>query len=532
MNQAKEEIQQIVIDAWKKIFVENYLEVPVSIDCNSDFFKIGGHSMLATQMIFNLNEELNTNIQLKDFFADPTVASLSDLILNRSGSSPLKEFLREEEFQSGSISPYQSGIWRIEKKLPNTPLNNVITGLKIYGDLNEEYLEMSLNNLIERHTSLRMNFNVQGDYQYVGSDKEIRLIKKCLNGTFNKKKESIVNIAKELWKEEFNLENDVKLKAILIKLAHNESVLLLCSHHLVVDGVSSQILIKDLINFYKSYKNLDFPELPEHHANYLDYSRFIEKKINQIDEDVVSWKNRLRDGNSNLSFPVVNKAKSAGSLVHKRNTVNVDIEKKSLDSLERFCRGKGVSLFSLCLTAYMILLRRYSDSSSINIGTVLPNRIYPEVQNTVGQFSNNSVISSQISYDLYTGEVLENVNNSLKFALSYQEIPFDQLYSDLDSNLYETMIVFNHLNRSYYSDKDINIEKIELDNIRNVISISPLKIALNIERSESGMQVIFEFNNSKFEHETIKEMLNNYLEILNQISNPINKEYRVRDLLK
>lgn len=426
-----------------KIWVEVLRLEQISVYDN--FFEIGGHSLLGTQVISRIRDTYQLDLPLRRLFDAPTVASL--------GESIETELKQNSEWQTWAISPItrnknlplsfgQQRLWFLEQLLPDSPFYNFPQTFRLFGQVNLRALEQSLNEIVRRHEVLRTTFGLSNGQpvQIIAPALSVPIHLVDLRSPSVSFRESLSESQKDTeiqrlmiqeFQQPFNINRGPLLRATLLQLDAEEYLLLLSIHHIVFDGWSVSVLFRELTLLYQAFANgLPSPlaELPIQYADFAVWQRqWLQGKV--ISEQLVYWKQQLADLPilelpSNRPRPAIQTYRGARQ--------PLALSKSLSEALTRFSQQEGVTLYMTLLAAFQTLLFCYTNSEDILVGSLIANRHHQQIENLIGFFVNTLVLRSDFSGSPSFRQLLKQVREVTLEAYAHQDIPFEKLVEELE----------------------------------------------------------------------------------------------------
>jgi len=470
----------------------------------------------AQQTIFPMDN--NTDIQAK-------IANLSpekkELLLRRLAEKQLTQenkIVRNNDCNSYPASFTQTRFWFLNQLEPDSPVYNMPKALKFSQELKIENIKQALNQIITRHETLRTTFRSEnGELKQIIAENwslELPIINLTEEDNFEK-------LATEIIEKPFNLAQDLMLRATLFRLANNEYILLLVNHHIISDGWSSKIIIKELLTCYETLEKRTTNTLPELPIQYGDFARWQKKQFEQrlYKKQLEYWKEKLSGQLPILNLPTDKKRPLIPSYQGKSISflLNNEIQKK----LKQISQQEKVTLSMLLLAAFQVLLYRYTGQEDIIIGSPIAGRKKLETENLIGCFLNTLALRNQLNSNLSFRQFLQQVKQVSLEAYENQDLPFEKLIEELqpDRNLSQSpifQVMFNFLNTPENSSLNCPSfkERINLKQNRALFDLT-----LYVRQKQAGIEITFEYSTDLFESATIERMTRHFQMLLRGIIN-------------
>uniref|UniRef100_UPI0004916139 non-ribosomal peptide synthetase n=1 Tax=Tenacibaculum ovolyticum TaxID=104270 RepID=UPI0004916139 len=515
VEECKTSTEKIIKTIWGKVLQRK------PIGASDDFFEKGGHSLLAMRVKSAIQKQMKIQLDIKDLFVYTKLNELAAHIDKEPISEEVNEITIQKRPERIPLSYAQERLWFIDT-LEGSTEYNVSSVLQLKGNLNKTLLESSLREIVNRHETLRSLIKEDKDIPYLdflSSENWTIDFKDSIEDTrLNEEIELLTS-------KPFNLAEDFKLRAHIIQQASNVNMLVLVMHHIASDGWSESILVEELLELYEAGINNKTPKLPELKIQYTDYILWQQKKKHTLEDQTNYWKNQLADV-TKLNFPtdytnVVNPSNDG-------NSVLTTINKNLLDKLKLLSTNNGSTLYITLLSAFKILLYKYTGQQDICVGTPVAGRTSQEIENLIGFFINMLVIRSEVKPEINFTKFLSEVKNTSLDAYTNQEIPFEKVVEatvkqrDIsDRNpLYQVLFNFQNTPRV----QEILLGDLEVD----FIEPSTLKVKADLHfivaehPGNDGLILEVEYPTDSYKKSTIERLVSHYIQLLDSVvENPM-----------
>lgn len=423
--------------------------------------------------------------------------------------------VHEEFVVPASIA--QERFWLLDRLEPGNTSLNMPLALDIKGKLNEEVLRAAVREIVSRHEILRTTFCLEGTkpIQVIGADPEPSFETIDLSGRPDRVDEKDRLLLSEAH-EQFDLVRGPLFRCRLIKLEDRHHVLLLTLHHIICDGWSNGVLVREIGQAYESLSNgceVRLPELPIQYADYAVWQRDWLKSAS-FDEQVSYWKGKLGSELPALDLPTDFPRKSSG-------TSHGAIESLLLPhGLTRAIKALGhreeLTNYMIFLGAFKVLLGLYSRQEEILIGSPTANRFPPETESLIGPFANTLLLKSDLSGDPTIRQFLSRTREVVLGAFSNSEVPFERLIETVRpaqgrrfGQLFQVLFIYQ---AAFMQPMEFN--DVRIDPIRSVSPGSIFDLSLGVVERGEGVRLQLEYNTDLFRSETIRGMLGDIEKIL------------------
>ena len=512
-------IEEILASIWG-----NILSID-SVGVHDNFFTLGGHSLLATQVISRVRDTFGLELPLRNLFAAPTIAELAEQVENslHSGQS-IKTLLLLPIPRSESIplSFAQARLWFLDQLQPNSAFYNIPLALHLCGQLNIPALESSINKIIQRHEALRTNFaTIEGQpVQVIASTKDLKLLVVDLRDLPESEREIEAQrfVNKEA-NQPFNLELEPLFRGMVLQLGETEYILLLTMHHIISDGWSLGVFVRELTEFYKDFcaeKPSILPELPVQYADFAVWQRqWLQGEILEIQLDY--WKQQLKNTPNLLELPTDRPRPAVQTF--RGGYYYTALSKKLSAELTTLSKQAGVTLFMTLLAAFQTLLSRLSGQDDIVVGTPVAGRNRREIEGLIGFFVNTLLLRTDLSGNPNFEQLLGRVKEVALQAYTHQDLPFEQLVDVLQPT---RDLSYTPLFQVMFALDDALVPSVELPELTvkpYAVEISTAKfdLTLSMENTADGLVAEWEYNVDLFDQATIARMTGHFQTLLEGI---------------
>jgi len=507
--------QQIAV-LWAEIL---HLE---KIGVLDNFFDLGGHSLLATQIMSRIRQTFEIDIPLRVLFESPTIAGLAEAvqasprITGGPQEPPLVPMPRDERIQ---LSFAQQRLWFLDQLEPDSPFYNIPSAIRLQGRLDFNAFQQAITQVVKRHETLRTTFKVfEGEpYQVIAPESAINILKLDLTDySEDEREEKARELAREEAQKPFNLSKGPLFRVTLIRLSSTETVVLFTMHHIISDGWSISVLIREVITLYQaSVTNtpVQLPALPIQYADYAKWQRtWLQGKV--LEMQLMYWEKQLQNIPSILELPTDYPRPAVQSFNGATHTK--DIPRHVQEALEQLSRHYDVTMFMMLLAAFQSLLYRYTTQSDIVVGTPIANRNRAETEGLIGFFANTLVMRTDFSSDPTLPELLKLVREMSLNAYAHQDVPFEMLVERLQTKrdpshtpLFQVMFVLQNL-----PAQTERLEQLTLSTVDTESGTANFDLTMGIVERKDGLNITIEFNTDLFKSSTISRMLDHFQTLL------------------
>ncbi len=452
--------------------------------------------------------------------------ALESKALEKASNSSL-ETTEEEQEENVFLLPLsfaQQRMWFMERLQPEKCLYNLAFPTRLTGRVNVAALEKSFNAITERHETLRTTFTlVEGQpMQVIAQSQKIKLpIIELSHISQAEQTARVDELIKAHAQQVFDLKSGPLLRVGLIQLNDTESILLLTAHHIVFDGWSMGIFLKELEGFYDAFcgdQSFTLPELP------IQYGDFAVWQRNRLQGDTLEthaayWQEKLSGTLPVLALPCDRPRPKSQTYAGAVDLFS--LPKPLTQALLAFAQREGSTLFMVLLTAFNILLYRYSGQEDLLVGTPIANRNQAEIEGLIGVFINTLVLRSDLSGNPSVRELLRRVRQTTLEAYSHQDFPFEKIIESLQldrdlgqSPLFQVMLVLQNQPINDLKLANLKLSAIEFEN-----PISQFDLTVSLAETEQGLLGRLEYSTDLFDQSTIFRLWGHFQTLLENIVN-------------
>jgi amino acid adenylation domain-containing protein len=507
------EAERLVSEVWAETLgVER-------VGVHDDFFELGGHSLLATRVVGRLQQALDVDVPLRLLFERPTVAELTDAIraLPRRRTTITRLVRHRDADGEFAVlaSPGQERLWFLSQLDPGAHRASLVQGgLLIEGRVELEPLDAALRALAARHESLRTVFRQSRDrlHQVVLPVSAVRVETARLAGL-----DDLPRLVEEAARP-FDLARGPLLRVSLAELGDARQVLLVTMHHIVTDGWSLGVLVRELATLYEALSQGRrteglLPELPLQYADYAVWQRELTEGPDR-ERLLVYWRSALAE-----LPPLGLMADRPSRHGYQGGRARIELPAGLVRRLEELGREEGATLFMVLLAGLQVVLARHSRQRDFGIGSPIAGRLRPEVADVVGFFVNTVVLRSNLSGDPTFRELVRRVRSTCLDAYAHQELPFEQLVEVLQParDLGRAPLV-----QAFFALQNEAVPDLELPGVRLKALELPrdsaiFDLSLMLHPGEHGLWGWLEYRRDLFEEATARRLVGHIARLLEDV---------------
>jgi amino acid adenylation domain-containing protein len=515
----RSDLEEAITELWQEVLGLEQVGV------HDDFFELGGHSLLATQIISRLRDTYQVELPLRRIFENPKVSGLAEIIdEGREEARP--------EAAAPSIQPVpregglplsfgQQRLWFLDQLEPGSPLYNNFAAVRLRGALDIVAMGRSLNEIAQRHETLRTIFDEREGQptQIIAPDPAFSLpVIDLTHLTAAEQELRIQELAVEEARTPFDLTEGPLMRITLLRLDDTEHVAFMTMHHIVSDGWSLVVFIRELATLYEAFsegRTSPLPDLPIQYVDYVYWQRdWLRGEVleNQLDY----WEAQLAhppvlDLPTDRPRPAIQTSQGANQWFELTPSLR--------EGLDELSRAEHATLFMTLMAALQALLHRYSGQEDITVGTPIANRNRSETEGLIGFLLNTLVVRTDLSGDPAFRELLAQVREAALEAYAHQDLPFEMLVEKLQperdmsrSPLFQVMFDLQDEPLSTQELAGLTLEPLQVDN-----GTAKFDLALSMEQGEDCLGGYLNYNTGLFQHDTIARMLGHFQMLLEGI---------------
>ena len=486
------------------------------VGTGTSFFELGGHSLLAIRVLSRLREAFGVSLPVKALFEAPTVAALAAAVTAARRESalralpPLTAAVRGERLP---LSFPQQRLWFMERLAPDNSTYNMPFACEIRGALDLAALAASLTAVAGRHEILRSRFlEVDGQpWQEIAPAAPFPLALVDLSALpAERRRPVLARLGREEAARTFDLGRGTLLRAGLVRLAADDHVLLLTQHHIVSDGVSGEILQRDLSLLYAAAVADRPSPLPAQRVQYGDFALWQRAwPEGMLEGQLAYWRETLA-GLATLEVPTDHPRPPV--LTFRGRTEPVVIPAATAAAMRELARAHGVTLFMAFLAVWQALLQRLSGQPDLAVGTPVANRNRPEIEEVVGFFVNMLALRTDFRGAPSFGELLERVRRVAMAAYDHTDVPFERLVDELSPgrDLSRQPLVQVMFTLEGSPPAALTLPGVEVEVLNLAGTVAKFDLTLELFAADEGFTGHIEYNSDLFDRPSVARLAGHY----------------------
>lgn len=444
-------------------------------------------------------------------------------LLEQEGVPLLHGITPQKDVLEAPLSYAQQRLFFLQQLEPDSPAYNLPRVFRVRGKLNIPVLERALTEIVRRHGVLRTTFQARGDsqVQVIHPAYEVSVPVTPLDHLPEAGREiRIQELAAEEGRRAFDLLRGPLLRTVLLRLAEDDHVAFFTLHHIVSDGWSTGVLIKEIQTLYTAYSEGKASPLPELPIQYSDYARWQRESLDGelFQRQIAYWRERLRGAPATLTVP----GDRPRPLVRRYHGAvqGLRLPTELSEELKKISREHNATLFMTLLAAFDILLCFCTKQTDIVVGTPVAGRTRAELEPLIGFFINTLVLRADLSGDPTFVELLQRVKSDSLAALAHQEVPFDKLVEELSPQrslshtpLFQVAFTLQKRSRAMLALPGLTMSPIGTER-----GTTQYDLALNMVDTDSGVTGSIEYDTDLFDAATITRTIEHFETALRHIA--------------
>ena len=431
----------------------------------------------------------------------------------REIASPIARALRAERLP---LSFAQERLWFIDQLEPESAAYNIPHAVRLTGSLQVAALEQSVNEMVRRHEVLRTSFvdSAGQPAQQIAAESRVELPLVDLRSLSESEQRVIADrLMREQARRPFDLRHAPLLRVQLVQLAETEHEFLFTMHHIVSDGWSTGVLVREVGVLYPAYLSGERSPLAELAIQYADFAVWQRERLQGevLDAELSYWKQQLAEAPEVLELPA---DRARPRLESFRGAVQSFVLSETLSrGLRELSQQSGTTLFMTVLAAFKALLYRYTGQTDILVGTPVANRNRLEIEPLIGFFVNTLVLRTRVTPNASFRELLQQEKEVVLGAQAHQELPFERLVQELaperslsHAPLFQVMLVLDNA-----PTRKLELPALKLETVDEDSATAKFDLTLVLTTRESGeFDGEIKYNAALFDETTIGRLAQSF----------------------
>jgi amino acid adenylation domain-containing protein len=517
-----------VASAWYKVLKKENLGL------NSNFFAIGGHSLLGARIINRLEQELEVDLVFSNLVKHPTIRQLAAYIDAKLGAGLKTTFKPIEPVPTAayySVTHAQKRLWVLSQLQEGSIAYNEFDAIVFMGELDSLAFEKAFLALVERHEILRTTFAfVKGELK--------QLVHDFTNSQFDfrqmnwinvpDKRVAIATLAQNESETPFRLDQGPLLRAKLVQLEKHEHVFLFATHHTLCDEWSRNVMIKELLTLYGNFQREEPIALPPLKIHYKDYAHWYRQfeETNEFQQHRDYWLTQMSGEIPSLELPLDQPRPKLRT--YKGAIRHFSISKERHKLLTQLGQQQETTLFMNLLAVVFSLLHRYTGQKDIIIGSSRAGRNHIDLEDQIGLYVHTLAIRTQFDNNENFKSLLKKVKEATLGAYEHELYPFDQLVDELNtrremsrSALFDVMVDLHNTRNPH--EQGMQLSGVKMVRFDTMHAVSKFDLTFHFEEKDDGtIQGKVEYNTDIFNADRIERMIEHFLCMLDAVGDASN----------
>ncbi|HEX8719954.1 MAG TPA: amino acid adenylation domain-containing protein [Pyrinomonadaceae bacterium] len=512
------QVEEVLAGVWAQVLGVTRVGV------RDNFFHLGGHSLMATQIASRMRNAFQVDLPLQSLFETPTVEGLAARVEQAMASGEgltTPPVGRTERAGAAPLSFAQQRLWFLDQMDGGAAAYNIGSGLRMTGALNAVALEQSLGEVVRRHEALRTRFPAEAGEpaQVVDERAPLSWVYADLRAVpEGRRQDELQRLGRAEARRGFDLERAPLLRVTLVRLGEEEHVLLLTMHHIVSDGWSMGVLVSEVSALYEAFaggSQSPLSELPVQYADYAAWQRgWLQGEV--LERQLSYWREKLAGAPPLLELPTDRPRPPVQTFRGARRVLALDTE--VAQACRALSRREGATLFMTLLAGFKALLYRWSGEGEVVVGTPVAGRSRPELEPLIGFFVNTLVLRTNVEGGASFRELVGRVRETTLEAFTHQDIPFEKLVEELapgrslsHTPLFQTVFVMQNTPMP-----ELRLGGVGLGAVRVDGGTSKFDLTLLAEEAGEGLVLTLEYNTDLFDAGTAERLLRQYESLLRE----------------
>jgi len=521
---ARTPVEEVLSGIWEQVLrVER-------VGVHENFFELGGHSLLATQVISRIREAFRVELPLRVIFESPTVVEQAVRVETalRSGEEIHTPSMKRVKWDEDLLLSFaQERLWFIDQLEPNSSLYNCPAAVRLTGRLDAEALQKCLTEIVRRHEALRTTFVTLGGRRIhvISPPRPLSLFRLDLSDLPEEVRELEAALLAEAEAERpFDLAQGPLLRVSLVQLGEEDHLILFTMHHIISDGWSISVLVREVAALYDAFSRGEASPLQELPIQYADFAMWQREWLRGevLEQQLDYWREHLEGAPPLLELPTDRPRPAVQTYRGTQHSFPISAEVS--EQLNELSQQEGVTLYMTLLTLFKVLLYHYAKQTDIVLGASIANRNRSETEGLIGFFVNMLVMRTDLSGEPSFRELLNRVQEIALGAYAHQDVPFEKLVGELRP---ERDLSYNPLFQVAFVLQNAPMSTLELAGlvispVEKAKEISIFDLLLEVAATPEGMQGTFTYSTDLWDASTIEQMAILYQALLHKIATDVN----------
>ncbi len=507
-------VEEIVAGIWGEV-----LRLP-SIPLRGNFFNLGGHSLLVTQVLARVRDYLKIELPVRSIFESPTLEEFSQLIqeqISHGKQSELTTITRVPREGELPLSFAQQRMWFFEELSSGTSAFNIALGVRLNGPLNVVALEQTFSEIIRRHENLRTVFvtlNAQ-PVQIIQPPSKFKLPLVDLSLLPPEQRAwQAARLAQEETLREFDLAKGPLVRPTLLRLSADEHIIICTMNHIIGDGQSFEVVTVEMSQIYSAFSEGQPSPLPELSLQYVDYAGWQRQWLQgeELEKRLTYWQKQLAEAPWRLNLPNRLARRKVQDFRGARHPTQLSTAQA--EALREFNRNEGVTLYMTMLSGYVLLLKLYTGDDDIVVGSPYANRERAELEKLIGVLINTLVLRVDLSGAVTFRDVLKRVREVCLDAYTYQ-VPPELLREDMArrgedrERLFDAWFQLEKARQEEFDMKGLTVTP-----YHEAREVARFELSMGFTELDDNLAGCLQYDENLYTANTTRRMLEDYVQLL------------------
>lgn len=490
------------------------------VGVHDNFFALGGHSLLATKIASRVAKEFGVVLRLRELMESPTIEGLATALARASQLVEVSPLMRVSREQRLPLSYAQQRLWVLDRLEPGTYAYNVPVAIHLKGDLNVVALQRAVSDVVNRHESLRTWFgeDEMGPFQSIAAEGQWKTEQLSLGNEVKDAEFQLQRMVGQVMANVFDLSTTPLFRSSLIDVAPGHWVYVFVAHHIVTDGWSMSLFVREVVTAYLSYaagRPMPIEVLPLQYADFAVWQR--QHLSEEVRRSKLTYWKRALDGLPALALPTDRTRPPVQSF--NGDAVRFELSNNLRNDIHTFAREKGTTPFNVLMSLFASMLGRYSGQQDFAIGTPVAGRDRLELEPIIGFFVNMVTIRTQPTPETSLADLVGALTKSSRDAFEHQDIPFEEIVEAIDptrdmsrSPLFQVMMSLQNIP----FDGDANLVQ---GAMASAVSVTPFvstvesakyELSLSFEEQAGTYVATLQYNTDLFDRTTVDRFVGQF----------------------
>jgi amino acid adenylation domain-containing protein/FkbM family methyltransferase len=521
-------VEELLAGIWADVLGRERLGV------HDNFFDLGGHSLLVTQVASRIRGALRVELPLRQLFETPTIAGLARAVrAHHEGDEgtagrqapPLVPLPRDVVGWELPLSFAQQRLWFLDRLEPGSAAYNLPSALRLRGELSVPELAWIFAAAVERHEVLRTTFGSRAGraVQVIAPWSLPALPIVDLAGLGEARREDRARaLAQEESRRPFDLERGPLLRLCLMRLDERDHLLLMTLHHIVSDGWSTGVLLREIAAWHRGFveeRPATLPDLPVQYADFAHWQRvWLQGEV--LEAQISYWRQQLASAPRVLNLPLDRPRPARQTFRGAERSLTLPPELAA--AVHRLCRREDATPFMVLLAAWGLLLGRHAGQQDVLVGTPIAGRNRREIEDLIGCFVNTLALRVDGRGSPDVGALMGRVRAAALDGYAHQDVPFERLVDELVTDrglqvspLFQAVLALQNAGGPGGGPEQLSVPGLTLTQVAVDPGVAKFDLTLTLEEHEGwGFVGALLYNTDLFDPATADRLLGHFTTLL------------------